>query len=79
MRGDEVDINPVKAPVPEPQVDEDEELLVVKDIAPKLSAREKFYKQAHLAGKVLRFSARIPMEVSERVNWRLEGRRMRGE
>mmetsp|Transcript_15057 Transcript_15057/g.30703 ORF Transcript_15057/g.30703 Transcript_15057/m.30703 type:complete len:373 (+) Transcript_15057:3-1121(+) len=37
--------------------------MVAKDIAPKLSAREKFYKQAHLAGKVLRFSARIPMEL----------------
>lgn len=29
----------------------------------QLSAREKFYKQAHLAGKVLRFSARIPVDL----------------
>lgn len=63
MRGDEVDINPAEVPESKPQVDEEEELMVAKDIAPKLSAREKFYKQAHLAGKVLRFSARIPMEV----------------
>ena len=34
-----------------------------QDLAPKMTVKEKFYKQAHLAGKILRFSAKIPMEL----------------
>jgi len=34
-----------------------------QDLAPKLTTKEKFYKQAHLAGKILRFSARVPQEL----------------
>ncbi|GMH95523.1 hypothetical protein TrST_g9293 [Triparma strigata] len=64
MRGDEVDIVEKLPEPPKPEVEEgEEEEAEPVDPEPKLSAKEKFYKQAHLAGKILRFSARIPMDL----------------
>ncbi len=63
MRPDEVDVSP---PPPEtlarPEQDDGEE----EDSSPReppMSAKEKFYKQAHLAGKILRYAATVPLDM----------------
>jgi len=65
MRKDEIDIRPPAPIKPEVSDEDDEEGLVFtkRPIGPVLSAKDKFYKQAHLAGKILRYAATVPDEL----------------